>query len=222
MWEEFSFDSDDVQNSKHNVSYEIANEKEVVFDGETCIAKIQNDYLEEIAATNEEIAATKIFKTTSIDDSLPHYSDGDMGSFWFDYQTKLMDRNTPIDIGVGELGSDLFKETTPQEEYNEHLSFEQSNQLFHTWDPSVMATTYDKDPTWDKFPFDPNDVPILEYNGNHEDAAEGANLEEFKGILEHKSDLIMQRADYKKRLSELVEFDSHPGVEQCHQAGDEG
>lgn len=146
MWDEFPFDLDDVQNSKHNVSYDITDE-EVVFDGETCMAKLQNDSLKEITATNEEFFATKIFKTAIIDDS---YLIIVMVTWvvWSLITRLCLWREIQVCyISISELGGDLFKETTPQEEYNEHLYLEQSNQLFHSWDSSVMELTYDKDPT---------------------------------------------------------------------------
>lgn len=78
------------------------------------------------------------------------------------------ERDTYVDINISELGCGLFKETTPQEEYSKHISFDQNNQPFSTWDPSVMAPKYDKEPKWDEFPFDPDDVQNSEYNASYE------------------------------------------------------
>lgn len=59
-----------------------------------------------------------IFRTASIEDSLPHYEVGDMGGLEFDYQTNTLERDTYEDVSFSELGDDLFKGSTLQEEYS--------------------------------------------------------------------------------------------------------
>ncbi|GLJ48175.1 hypothetical protein SUGI_1017220 [Cryptomeria japonica] len=177
----------------------------------------------------------KIFKTTSIDDSLVHYRVGDMGGLGFDYQTKLWERDTYEDISLSELGGDLFNESRLHE-YDEHFPFEPNNQPLSTLDPSVMAPGDDKEPVWDEFPFDPDDEMELDedsisanngdvtldlgiaFSFDQSDNEVGAGLkvykapdsEGFDGVLEHKSDILVHIADH------------HLGVEQCYHVDDVG
>lgn len=87
-----------------------------------------NDEISNIPTHNRSIEDKndRVTQKASIEDSLLHYSDGVKGGFGFDLQTKPLERDTYEDISLSELGGDLFKESTPQEECDEHFSFDQT------------------------------------------------------------------------------------------------
>lgn len=147
---------------------------------EELLTSVQEDFFGMYVGTNDKISNTstqdnfieekndKIFKATSFDDSLIRYNANDLGGSGFDYQTTSVEKVIDEDFSSSGLRSDSFKESTVQEEHDDLFPIDHCNQTFHIWDPGAMSPRYDKEPEWDKFPFDPDEVQKSVCNASNE------------------------------------------------------